>query len=75
MTKAKLHLTFPEHLVSEPVIHRIGAEFGLVTNIHRANLEHRGGWVILEVDGTDEQVANAVVWLAEAGLRVERIEG
>ena len=75
MTKAKLHLTFPEHLVSEPVIHRVGAEFGLVTNIHRANLEDRGGWVILEVDGTDEQVANAIVWLAEAGLKVDRIEG
>ena len=75
MTKAKLHLTFPEHLVSEPVIHRVGAEFGLVTNIHRANLEDRGGWVILEVDGTDEQVANAIVWLAEAGIKVDRIEG
>lgn len=75
MTKARLHLTFPEHLASEPVIHRVGAEFGLVTNIHRANLEDRGGWVILEVDGTDEQVANAIVWLAEAGLKVDRIEG
>jgi len=75
VTKAKLHLTFPEHLVSEPVIHRVGAEFGLVTNIHRANLEDRGGWVILEVDGTDEQVANAIVWLAEQGLKVDRIEG
>jgi len=75
VTKAKLHLTFPEHLVSEPVIHRVGAEFGLVTNIHRANLEDRGGWVILEVDGTDEQVANAIAWLAEAGLKVDRIEG
>ncbi|MEX2420769.1 MAG: NIL domain-containing protein [Actinomycetota bacterium] len=75
MTKAKLHLTFPEHLVSEPVIHRVGAEFNLVTNIHRANLEDPGGWVILEVDGTDEQVANAIVWLVEAGLKVDRIEG
>jgi len=75
VTKAKLHLTFPEHLVSEPVIHRVGAEFDLVTNIHRANLEDRGGWVILEVDGTDEQVANAIVWLAEAGIKVDRIEG
>jgi len=75
VTKAKLHLTFPKHLVSEPVIHRVGAEFGLVTNIHRANLEDRGGWVILEVDGTDEQVANAIDWLAEQGLKVDRIEG
>ena len=47
VTKAKLHLTFPEHLVTEPVIHRVA----------------------------DEQVANAIVWLVEAGLKVDRIEG
>lgn len=74
MSKAKLHLTFPEHLVSEPVIHGVGTEFGLVTNIHRANLEERGGWVILEVDGPDESVADAIAWLAERGLKVDRID-
>jgi hypothetical protein len=33
VTRATPHLTFPEHLISEPVIQRIGTEFGLVTNI------------------------------------------
>lgn len=75
MTKARLHLTFPERLISEPVIHRIGREFDLVTNIRRANIEERGGWVILEVDGADEAIAAAVSWLAEQGLQVDRIEG
>ncbi|HEX6230091.1 MAG TPA: NIL domain-containing protein [Actinomycetota bacterium] len=75
MTKARLHLTFPEALISEPVIHRVGMEFDLVTNIRRANIEEHGGWVILEVDGTDEAIGDAVAWLVEQGLQVDRIEG
>jgi ABC-type methionine transport system ATPase subunit len=74
VTKARLHLTFPERLVSQPVVHRLGTEFGLVTNIRRANIEERGGWIIVEVDGTDERIASAVSWLAEQGLQVDRIE-
>jgi ABC-type methionine transport system ATPase subunit len=75
VSTARLHLTFPEHLISEPVIHRIGRDFELVTNIRRANIEDRGGWVILEVDGDDAAIARAVAWLTEQGLQVDRIEG
>ena len=75
MSKARLHLTFPEHLISEPVIHRVGTEFGLVTNIRRANLdEERGGWIIVEVEGDDDRIAEAVSWLADIGLQVDRID-
>jgi ABC-type methionine transport system ATPase subunit len=74
VARARLHLTFPPDLVSEPVIQQVGTEFGLVTNIRRANIEERGGWVILEVDGDTDRVAAAVAWLAERGLQVDRIE-
>jgi hypothetical protein len=30
--------------------------------------------VIVEVDGDDERIADAVVWLAERGLEVDRID-
>ncbi len=74
MTKARFHLTFPDHLIAEPVIHRVGSEFGLVTNIRRANIEEHQAWVILEMDGADEDIARAVAWLAEQGLQVDRLE-
>jgi ABC-type methionine transport system ATPase subunit len=74
VTKARFHLTFPEHLISEPVIHRVGTEFGLVTNIRRANIEERFGWVILEMDGPEQAIARAVEWLASQGVQVDRIE-
>ena len=74
VAKARLHLTFPERLVSVPVVHRLGTDFGLVTNIRRANLEESGGWIILEVEGGEDRIAEAIVWLADQGLQVDRIE-
>jgi ABC-type methionine transport system ATPase subunit len=75
MGTSRLHLTFPGHLASEPILHRVASEFGLVTNIRRANIEDRGGWVIVELEGEDAQVEAAVAWLAERGLQVDRIDG
>ena len=72
--RAKFHLTFPERLINEPVIHRVGKEFDLVTNIRRANVEDGHAWVILEMEGTEQSVAKAVTWLAEQGVQVDRIE-
>jgi L-aspartate semialdehyde sulfurtransferase ferredoxin len=75
VTTARLHVSFPEHLMSEPILHRLAAEFGLVTNIRRANLEEdRGGWVIVELAGADDAISDAIAWLAEQDLQVDRIE-
>jgi L-aspartate semialdehyde sulfurtransferase ferredoxin len=72
--KGKLHLTFPERLINEPVIHRVGQDFDLVTNIRRANIEEGHAWVILEMEGTEESITRAVRWLADQGVQVDRIE-
>jgi ABC-type methionine transport system ATPase subunit len=72
--KGKLHLTFPERLINEPVIHRLGQDFDLVTNIRRANIEEGHAWVILEMEGTEESITRAVRWLADQGVQVDRIE-
>jgi hypothetical protein len=73
VASAKLHLAFPEQLASVPVIQRLGSEFRLVTNIHRANLNEGGGWIILEVEGDDARIGEAIAWLVEQGLQVDRI--
>jgi ABC-type methionine transport system ATPase subunit len=75
VTSIRLHLTFPEHLISEPVLHHVASEFELVTNIRRANLEEdRGGWVIVELSGDGDAIARAIAWLDEQGLQVDRID-
>jgi ABC-type methionine transport system ATPase subunit len=74
VTAARLHLTFPEHLLQEPVLYRLGREFDVVTNIRRANIDEHAGWVILEMDGPDDEVVRSVAWLTDQGIQVDRLE-
>lgn len=75
MAKRRLHLTFPEHLITEPVIYNMGKKFDVVTNIRRANVEEKVGWVILEVEGSDEQIDAAIRYAGDLGVEVSTIEG
>ena len=69
----RFHLTFPEHLIDEPVIHELGQRFDVVTNIRGANVDERYAWVIVELAGPDQAVAEAVAWLVDRGITVERL--
>jgi L-aspartate semialdehyde sulfurtransferase ferredoxin len=71
---ARLQLTFPERLVEEPVIYTLGKRFGLVTNIKKANINDQLAWVIIEVEGSTEAIADAVAWLTDQGIQVDRLE-
>jgi ABC-type methionine transport system ATPase subunit len=70
---SRFHLTFPKHLIDEPLIYRLGREFAVVTNIRRANVEENVAWVIVELTGDEDEIAQAVEWLAERGVEVDRI--
>lgn len=75
MAKQRLHLTFPEALIQEPVIYNLSRKHEVVTNIRRANVEEKVGWVILEVSGTEEAIAGGVRYLEGLGVQVNRIDG
>jgi ABC-type methionine transport system ATPase subunit len=75
MSRRRLHLTFPEDLITEPVIYNMGKRFEVVTNIRRANVEERMGWVILELEGSDEQIDQAIEYAAGLGVQVATIDG
>jgi L-aspartate semialdehyde sulfurtransferase ferredoxin len=70
----RFHLTFPQHLIDEPLIHDLGREFDVVTNIRRANVEENVAWVIVELTGRDEDIARAIAWLAGRGVEIDRIQ-
>jgi hypothetical protein len=70
---SRFHLTFPRHLIDEPLIYRLGREFDVVTNIRRANVDETAAWVIVEMAGADDEVERAVAWLADGGVEIDRI--
>jgi ABC-type methionine transport system ATPase subunit len=75
MPKLRLHLTFPEQLIQDPIIWRLGRQYDIITNIRRANVEENVGWVILEVEGAEEALDQGVAWMAEMGVQVDRLSG
>lgn len=74
MPKLRLHLTFPEQLIKDPIIWRLGRQYDIITNIRRANVEESVGWVILEVEGTEEALDQGINWVREMGVQVDPLD-
>ena len=73
MTKRRVMLTFSQEIVSEPIIHNLGQQFNLVTNILQADITEDKGWVTLELDGKEEDIEAGTTWAISRGVRVEPI--
>jgi hypothetical protein len=70
----RVYLTFPPERIRDPVIYQLGRDFGLVTNIRRADVTATHGWVTLEIDGREGDLERGVAWLRSLGVAVDPIE-
>ena len=75
MARQRVKFTFPQDLITEPVIYNLGKQFALVTNVRRADVTADRGWVILELDGEIQEIERAIEWVASKGVRVDPVEG
>ena len=75
MVKKRVKFTFPTALITEPVIYELGHRYKVVTNIRRADVREDMGWVVLELEGTEEEIANGLAWVTNAGVRVDPASG
>ncbi len=75
MVKRRVKFTFPTELITESVIYELGHRYKVVTNIRRADVREDMGWVVLELEGTDEEIANGLEWVTESGVRVDPVSG
>ena len=75
MAKQRLMFTFPPELIKEPIIHNLGQKFMVVTNIRRADVSEDRGWVVLELEGEEEDIKRGIVWVTAKGVRVDPIMG
>lgn len=73
MKNTRVKLTFPEHLVKQPLIGRLVREFDVLPNIRRANITESVGWIVCELSGESSAVESALAWLTEAGVQVDRL--
>jgi ABC-type methionine transport system ATPase subunit len=71
----RVKLTFPQHLIKEPVIFRMAKQFDIMPNIRRARVTETVGEMVLEIEGTEENLEKGIQSLKNQGVDVELIEG
>ena len=67
----RVRLTFLDRLIKEPVVYQLGHKFNVVTNIRRADIQEGIGWVILELEGDDDEIDRGLEWARSVGVRVD----
>lgn len=75
MAKQRVKFTFPQELITIPIIYELGKQFEIVTNVRRADVTEDRGWVVLEMDGPIEVIEQALEWVAAKGVRVDPVPG
>lgn len=71
MTKRRVMFTFSSEVFTEPIIYNLGQQFRLTTNILRADLAENKGWIVLELDGKDEDIEGGIAWATSRGVRID----
>jgi len=75
MMNKRVRLTFPQHLIKEPVIFRMAKKYDVMPNIRRARVTETVGEMVLELEGTEENIEKGIQSLREQGINVELVEG
>ena len=70
MVKRRVMFTFTSELITEPIIYNLGQQFRLVTIIRRADLTQDRGYIVLELDGKEEDIEARITWATSKRVRV-----
>ena len=73
MAKRKVIFAFASGSIAEPVIYTLGQQFNIITNIRQAELAEDRGWIILELDGKDEDIEAGITWAISKGVVIEPV--
>ena len=74
MATRKFFCTFPQQLISEPIVsHTLGEKFGVIPNIRAASISDAVALVAVEIEGDEDSITLSIDYLRERGVKVEEI--
>ncbi len=73
MATVRIKFTFAEQLIKEPIIWKLAKEFDVITNIRRADVTDERGWVILELEGEQDEIERSLDWVRKQSVRVDPV--
>ena len=71
----RVKFVFKTEKIQSPVIYELGHKFEVVTNIRRADIDSENGWVILEIEGSVDEIGRGLEWVKEQGSEVHSLDG
>jgi len=75
MARVRIKFTYPTEKITDPIIHSISKNFELISNIRRAEVSEKVGWVVLELEGKQSNIESALEWVKGQDVRVDPVEG
>ncbi len=72
--KKIIHFEFTQTQVKEPLLYQLTRQFDILSNIRAASVTDEGGYVVLEVEGTEEVIESALDYLRKQGIEVTERE-
>ena len=74
MPPRKFFCTFPQNLISEPIVsHTLGEKFEVIPNIRAASISDTMALVAVEIEGEIPAIDESVTYLRERGVKVEEM--
>jgi ABC-type methionine transport system ATPase subunit len=73
--KRRVKLTFPQERIKEPVLFKMAKKFDIMPNIRRARVTETFGEMVLELEGTEDNLEKGIKSLKRKGVHVELVEG
>jgi ferredoxin len=72
--KTKYVLTFPYDAAKDPITYRLVKDLDLKVNILRAEIDEKGGKMVLELDGPSDVIKKGIQFLKSKKVEVRSIE-
>ena len=75
MPKKIVQLIFPQRLIKKPVIYTMALKCKVMPNVRRAKVTESVGEMVLELEGTRENLEKGIRYLTRTGIKVEPVVG
>ncbi len=75
MPKKMVHLIFPQRLIKKPVIYTMASKHRVIPNVRRAKVTESVGEMVLELEGTKENLEKGIQYLIRQGIKVQTVLG
>jgi len=75
MAKRVVQLIFPQKLIKKPVIYTMALRCKVIPNVRRAKVTESVGEMVLELEGTRENLEKGIRFLSRQGIKVEPVVG